>query len=399
VVSAARKVSERPVSFAIDLSGVSVLVADNERGESAAIRRHCEEAGSPSVLTTYSGRQALKLVMGHRPDLVILSSRLSSQDGYRVCHQIKDNEGLGFVPIILLIDPHEKAYAEEEDCGADAVLTRPIDPADLLAQMRALLRIKAQFDRLSEQNQRLATLSQRIELFKFDIIRNVSHELATPLLQAKSAVHALVEDVRRGETRGPTASTVSEMAVQSVGRLEGMIDNVRQFAQAHDIQVGPVLVDEAVDLAIRHVGRSWAWRDSAHRVVKRIEDDLPLVLADKRAMARLFQLLIDNALKFSPPDSPVIVEAYRTNDDQVWIGVQDFGIGIPAEEQTRIFEAFYQIDASTTRRYGGIGIGLALALLFADGMETKIEVDSKPGAGSTFWFLLPAIALQDIVRY
>jgi signal transduction histidine kinase len=105
---------------------------------------------------------------------------------------------------------------------------------------------------------------------------------------------------------------------------------------------------------------------------------------------------MDNALKFSPPDSPVRVLAWPESATLVWIGVQDFGIGIPKTEHDQIFEAFYLVDGSSTRRYGGTGTGLALALLLANGMNTTIELDSEPGEGSTFSFTLRAVDLENL---
>ena len=85
-----------------------------------------------------------------------------------------------------------------------------------------------------------------------------------------------------------------------------------------------------------------------------------------------------------------------TNEDCVWVGVQDFGIGIAQEDQDRIFDAFFQVDGSSTRRYGGTGTGLALAMLLAAGMNTSIEVESQPDKGSMFSFSLPVASLDDI---
>ncbi len=75
----------------------------------------------------------------------------------------------------------------------------------------------------------------------------------------------------------------------------------------------------------------------------------------------------------------------------MWVGVRDTGIGIAPEEQERIFDAFYKVDASATRRYGGSGTGLALATLLASGMNIEIELVSEPGVGSMFSFELPVV--------
>jgi signal transduction histidine kinase len=117
-------------------------------------------------------------------------------------------------------------------------------------------------------------------------------------------------------------------------------------------------------------------------------DNVPLVLGDRGGLAQVLQQLIDNALKFSPDGGPVEVIGERC-DGTVRVAVRDTGIGIPQDQIGRIFQAFYQIDSSTTRSFGGTGVGLAIAKLILDKMGTTIKVESKPGVGSTFSFMLP----------
>jgi signal transduction histidine kinase len=244
--------------------------------------------------------------------------------------------------------------------------------------------MKRQFD---HPHRRRAIETQELHLLKSDIITAVSHELRTPMVQVKAAVSLLSEDIKDNGT--PDQLRIARMATQAAARLESEIENIRQLAQSHQIRFEPVVVDEAADLAVRHLARSWTSREYSGRVEKHIEAGLPLAWADKRALGRLLQLLLDNALKFSPPDEPVYVLAEPYDPTNIWIGVQDFGIGIAEEEHDNIFAAFYQVDGSSTRRYGGTGTGLALALLLASGMNTTIHLDSTPGEGSTFSFVLP----------
>jgi signal transduction histidine kinase len=197
-----------------------------------------------------------------------------------------------------------------------------------------------------------------------------------------------------GQKSSREQPTVAEMALQAVARLESAIENIRQLAQIQQIRLSPVAVADAVNLAIRNLKRAWGSRGTEHRIELHMENQLPPVLGDKRAIGHLLQLLLDNALKFSPEDSTVYVLGQRMGDNQVLIGVRDFGIGIPKAEHTRIFEPFYQIDGSPTRRYGGTGTGLALATLLAKGMNTKIELKSRPNQGSTFWIVLPVADLE-----
>jgi signal transduction histidine kinase len=307
-----------------------------------------------------------------------------------LCEQIKSDASLGFVPVIFMTMQTNGTWEDDTDFSPDATVHKPINDNELQSWVRRLLRIKRQVE---HPRRRRAMHTQEVNLLKTDIISNVAHELGTPLVQVKAALSLLNEDIsQRGSA---DQDKLSLMATQAVARLEGAIENIRQLAQSHHIRLAPIIVEEAVDLAIRYLERSWMSRGAHTRISKQIEDHLPPVWGDKRALGRLLQLLLDNALKFSPEDSPVYVEACRLPDNQVWIGVQDFGIGIADEDHASIFEAFYQVDGSSTRRYGGTGTGLALATLLANGMNTTIDVESKPGEGSTFSFILPEADLDE----
>jgi signal transduction histidine kinase len=371
-----------------DTAATTLLIADNDKRTVAALRRQLR-AGGYTVLVTNSSQKAFRLVDAQRPHLLLLGDRLKDAEGLWFCAQIKSNASLGFLPVILMTMRTNGAGEDDTDLSPDATLSKPIDRSELQDWLRRLLRIKRQVE---HPRRTRAMQTQEINLLKSDIISNVAHELGTPLVQVKAALSLLNEDITQHGTADQ--HKLSLMATQAVARLEGAVESIRQLAQSHHIRLTPVIVDEAVDLAIRHLERSWMSRGARTRVEKQIEDNLPLVWGDKRALGRLLQLLVDNALKFSPEGSLVYVLACRVPDDQVWIGVQDFGIGIPEEERAFIFEAFYQVDGSSTRHYGGTGSGLALAMLLASGMNTTIDLDSRVGEGSTFSFILPEADLD-----
>jgi signal transduction histidine kinase len=372
-----------------DLTQVTLLIADSDPQELRVLQQRLQ-AGGYDVLTAKTGEQAIKLVHREHPHLLLLDAELCES---AVCQRIKNDDSLGFMPIIILFDAQTHPPDYDLFAEADAAIPKPVDGSALAVWLRPLLRTKMQIDRLMRENRKLTEASQAVESLKTNIITNVSHELRTPLVQVKAAVSLLVEDVVQNTTR--EQPSVADMALQAVARLESAVENIRQLAQTQQIRLSPVVIGDAVNLAIRNLKRSWGKRGEEERIELRIDNDLPPVLGDKRAIAHLLQLLLDNALKFSPETSPVHVIAYAYDDEQVCIGVQDFGIGIPREEHARVFEAFYQVDGSPTRRYGGTGTGLALATLLAKGLNTTIKLESDLGEGSTFWFLLPAIDLDE----
>lgn len=256
--------------------------------------------------------------------------------------------------------------------------------------------LRAANSALREENHRLRddvdhekSRNDEINLLKNAIVRNVSHELRTPLLQIKSAVSLLAEDVGRD-------NKLIDYATGATARLEAGVRNVtllnELLNESMEIHTpGPVLVSEIVDYAIRNLRRSWEHKDQIERIRVQLEPQLRPVQADKQGLAIVIQLLLDNALKFS--QQGVEVRAYR-QENRVFLTIKDFGIGIADDKLDRIFESFYQIDNSTTRRYSGMGIGLAIVRFILERHQTKVTVDSQEGVGSTFTFSLPVAELR-----
>jgi two-component system phosphate regulon sensor histidine kinase PhoR len=120
-------------------------------------------------------------------------------------------------------------------------------------------------------------------------------------------------------------------------------------------------------------------------------DGLPRAWADEERIGQLLVNLLHNAVKFSPPDSTVIVTAGE-RDGQLAVEVRDRGEGIARAEAGRIFERFYKVDKARQRGVGGTGLGLAIARHIVEGHGGRIWVDSEEGHGSTFTFTLPLAA-------
>jgi signal transduction histidine kinase len=293
--------------------------------------------------------------------------------------------------LLLLIVPDEVAALVNEQVIelADAVL--PLNTPYLETQLLTLLKlhfknhglqftIKTMGHEIDEQKR----LTNEIELLKNAIVRNVSHELRTPLLHMKSAVSLLKDETEN--------KTLIEYAENAMARLEILVRNITMLGHSLDIKLGPIILRDAVDYARRNLGRVWQRKADAERIMLELEASLPPINADKQGLSTVLQLLIDNALKFGE-DKPISVIARKETDGTVYIAVKDEGIGIAADKRKHIFDSFYQIDNSSTRRYGGAGVGLALVKIILDLHHSEIHVESEEGKGSTFWFTLPYIEL------
>ncbi len=249
-------------------------------------------------------------------------------------------------------------------------------------QLRTIMRQDAEHQTLQEQSAQLDKQQAGVEVLKNAIVRNVSHELKTPLLQVKAAVSLMAEDSQNEE--------LTHYAKNAMARLEALVKNITLLGSASEANLGPVIVRDVIDYAKRNISRSWQHNNAMQRIYARYDDDITPVLADKQGLSTVVQLLLDNGLKFSEKQVEVNVTKC---DKAIKIAVRDYGIGIDKADIDSIFEMFYQVDASSTRAYGGTGIGLAIVRLILDQHNTTINVESNVGDGSTFSFLLPQVKL------
>lgn len=256
---------------------------------------------------------------------------------------------------------------------------------------------------LREANEQLQEALQA----KDEMIQNVSHELRTPL----SLIMGYVE-LLQAETLGPLTPeqerAIAVLDTQST-RLKFMIERLLTLqAFRRD-----ALRKEPFDLRqwlTRHV-HSWAARAAAAGVELALDlpPDLPPIVADPTLLSHVINNLLDNAIKFSPNGGRVTVRARANPDGKpsstygppktsyaqaspfIIISVTDEGIGIPPDKLNRVFERFYQVDRGLTRRFGGMGIGLALCQKIVEAHDGRIWAESEgEGRGSTFYVLLPA---------
>lgn len=231
------------------------------------------------------------------------------------------------------------------------------------------------------EKKRLNTAEEDLVLLKQAIVRNVSHELVTPTQQAKAALALLRDEQGEGE--------LLHLAVQAITRLEQVIENITQLMDTRALHLEATLLRESTHYALASLVPSWGNETLQERVKTEIDFATPAVIADKQGVENVFRILLDNALKFS--EGEVIVRA-REGDGWVEISVIDHGIGMDTLQCQAIFEPFTQMDATSTRQYGGIGVGLAIARRILEEHGSQLQVESERGKGSRFFFLLPMMA-------
>lgn len=288
--------------------------------------------------------------------------------------------------LLIFIFPDEKSDLITADILDLFDFALPANSQLLNYQLNKIITAKQENHRLRQEIAHHKRKNKEIEVIKNAIVRNVSHELRTPLLQVKSAVSLICEE--------SSDISLNNYAQNAVARLETHIKNITMLGHSLDINVNPIVLHDSIDSAKRNLTRIWTYRNETPSIQIDLEKSLPPVMADKQGLGTVFQLLMDNALKFS--DNQEIKITGRKVRDKVRVAIHDNGIGIADDKVKDIFDSFYQIDATSTRPYGGAGVGLALVKLILDYHGIDIHVDSEMKKGSTFWFDIPSVDLDSL---
>ncbi len=226
---------------------------------------------------------------------------------------------------------------------------------------------------------------EEVARLKDQMIQNISHELRMPLTIIKGYLGLLLEGAL-GEVTG----TVYEALKTLERRTEEIVAIVDRITTLYGLRLSGLPI-ERLSLS-ELVRRAVALRlDAAKQAGLVLELDLPdedvLVEGNAEQLTQALDCLLDNAIKFSLSGGRIAVRLNR-KEDMVTVEVTDTGIGIPADKLERIWERFYQVDGSTTRRYGGLGLGLALVKDVIEAHGGTVWAKSSEGQGSTFGFAL-----------
>jgi signal transduction histidine kinase len=245
-------------------------------------------------------------------------------------------------------------------------------------------RVEERTAELQKALERVSELSQ----LKANFVSNISHELRTPLTHIKGYVELLVTESLGSITDEQRHAL--QVSQQSTGRLEALIEDLILFSLASrgelSIQHENVDLRRLVNLSIKACASKAEERDVSLNVI--IDENVPQVQADPQKIAWVLNQLLDNGIKFTPASGRVVVSVQREGENLVIVSVADTGIGIPSNRFNDIFEPFHQLDGSSTRRYGGTGLGLSLVRQIIEAHGSMIEVQSIEGRGSTFKFPL-----------
>ena len=367
---------------------------------SGALQSHPSVVPAPqdvnkTVFTTrHIGHQhfrfALEKIQGNGAAYIV-ETGLSADDAFDTLRLFRSYLFM-FAPLLLLIAAGGGYWMSRRALApVDALVrtARDVSGANLSTRLEKLDtgdELQRLADTLNQMLDRIEAAFSRVTQFTAD----ASHELRTPVSLIRTEAELAL---RRGRSENEYQESLRHILLESE-RTTVLIEQLLALARAdsgrEQLQMQPV------DLATVLHGVADAWKQVAAirdlRFSARLNDQDLFVTGDESLLRRLADILLDNAFKYTSPPGAVSM-TLQHRDQVAVVTVQDSGIGIPLEEQGKIFERFYRVDKARSRAQGGNGLGLSIAQWIVAQHHGSIQVESRAGQGATFRVELPTIAM------
>ena len=298
--------------------------------------------------------------------------------------------GMEFGPELIYTQVFPNLNVEESDLGEGG---RYIE-IDYAANKRILKILLAMFGTAEDENSGIMavlhdiTEQKKLDSSRREFVANVSHELRTPLTNVKGYTETLLD--AGDELDGETRRNFLQVIYNESDRMTHIVKDLLTLSQLDygkmDMEMSPI----PVKLIVQNIASAMLIeaRGQGLTLETKLEEPLPLILADRNRMEQVIANIVSNAIKYNRPGGTVTLSAF-SQEDKVVIKVQDTGIGIPQEDIPRLFERFYRVDKARSRERGGTGLGLAIAKEIVEQHQGTIGVESQLDAGTTVTITLP----------
>ena len=396
---------------------MKALVVEDEKNSRMMLSKILAANGYEPIEAS-NGIEALKKINESRPDIIISDIMMPEMDGFQFCRELKKNETLKNIPLIF----YTAIYKDEEDeklamdVGASAYIRKPEDPKIIIGIINKVLKdhrsgkirtleltdekeylskySQTLFKKLEDKVLELENANKKLEIalselktvdrLKDNIISNVTHELRTPLIHASGFLELAIDEGDKSKQ-----GELLKKSMDALEREKKVVSDLIEISYAGKGLLSQVIEEIDVGKLIESTVENLRPKAEAFEINIRtsIEEGL-FVRADKNQILHVLNNLLDNAIKFNRKGGKIEIGAGK-KDGSIQVCFKDTGIGIPQDKLSNVFGKIYQVDSGSTRRYGGVGVGLAIAKYIIESHKGRIWVESTAGEGSTFCFSIP----------
>jgi len=339
----------------------TILIIDDEFHLLVGVKALLERDGF-NIITSNDSTSGLEMAKERQPDLIICDIMMPVMDGFKVRQALSENPATKNIPFLFL-----SARSSQTDklrglsTGADDYITKPFDHRELRA------RINAVFNRYEKgQESMRKQMDEQITRLQQEISHNISHELRTPMTQILLALDMVLRN--RYDTPEDLKQFV-EIAISQSYRLNGIIDDLI-FLNNYDrgaINTLRQSVDTESDFLEFIRIRQEMYANKNLNVQVKIAPDI-IIHAPRREFRQAFTHLVDNAFKFSPSNTNVLIDLAANGEGGFILTVTDEGAGIPEGFHDEVFNKYFQISQGDRRAYNGLGVGLTIARIFSQSL-------------------------------
>ena len=336
------------------------------------------------IATAKNGKSAIAKARAHKFDLILLDIVLPDIDGFEVCSYLKSNPQTQDIPIIFLTAKKEKdSLIRGFQLGAVDYIPKPFSKEELVARVNLHLTLR----KTQEELIRSKELAEAAVHTKSTFLANMSHEIRTPM----NGIVGMVDILKRTQLTEEQLEFLDIIEISSENLL-AIINDILDFSKIDAGQITFESIRFFVNYEVGEVMKMLNYKAEQKKLkfTYYIAPNVPeMIIGDPLRLKQVLINLCSNSIKFTSEGFVKIrVEVVNSSETKVRLKfeVEDSGIGISPENQLKLFKSFSQADSSTTRKFGGTGLGLVISKNLVQQMNGNIGVISEEGKGAIFYF-------------
>lgn len=372
-----------------------ILIVDDTPENLISLKKVLEKHDF-EVDTASSGEEALRKVLRNEYVLIILDVQMPGMDGFEVAEAISGYSKAKETAIIFLsaANTETRFITKGYSSGGLDYITKPVDMSVLLLKVKTFYRIYEQSRKLIEIQTALLEeieFRKQAEYKKDEFISIASHELKTPLTSVKGYVQLLERSIDKGDVQ-----TVKKHLLKAQTQLEKLNNLIADLLDISKIESGKLKFNKQnffIGDLLKNLVEVMAQSFPDYKIIIKGEVE-SCIFGDEMRIEQVIINFLTNAIKYSPGTSEVVINV-REENERIYLGVRDYGIGIAPEQQKSLFEKFYRVE-ETALHFQGLGIGLYISAEIIRRHGGTVGVQSTLGEGAEFYFKIPLISPPEI---